>query len=266
MQAGELGKLILHIPDAHAKPDVENDRFDWLGRFIADIRPDKVIETGDFADLESLSLYDKGKRTHEGRRLKADIEAAVDARQRLTAPLRALQEKQRQQKIKVYNPELIALGGNHEYRIDRLMDSSAEFYGLYSQDVSDAAGQGWRWYRFKEIIEREGILWSHWFPSGRADREISGEKAALKIIKKMHKSCVSAHSHLFDYAEDALPHGERLLGLVGGCYFQHREEWAGNSNNMYRRGVSLLHNTIDGVYDIQWISIEAIKHNYRGNW
>ena len=71
-----LGKTHLVIGDAHAKPGVSNDRFEWLGKLVIRVRPDVVINMGDWADMASLCLYDKGKRSYEGRRYLEDIEAA----------------------------------------------------------------------------------------------------------------------------------------------------------------------------------------------
>jgi len=36
---------------AHAKPETGNERFDWLGKFIYDLKPDMVIDLGDGADM-----------------------------------------------------------------------------------------------------------------------------------------------------------------------------------------------------------------------
>ncbi len=47
-----------------------------------------VINGGDFADMPSLSSYDIGKKTFEGRRYKADIEAAHSAMEALLAPIK----------------------------------------------------------------------------------------------------------------------------------------------------------------------------------
>ena len=43
---------------AHSDPSVPNDRFDWLGNLLYDIRPDYVVDLGDGADLKSLNSYD----------------------------------------------------------------------------------------------------------------------------------------------------------------------------------------------------------------
>ena len=58
----------LVIPDVQAKPGVPLEHLDWLGQYIVAKKPDVVVCLGDFADMESLSSYDVGKRSYEGRR------------------------------------------------------------------------------------------------------------------------------------------------------------------------------------------------------
>lgn len=61
-----MNKTILVIPDAHASPKHNNSRFDILGKFILDRQPDIIVNIGDFADMEALCSYDKGKASFEG--------------------------------------------------------------------------------------------------------------------------------------------------------------------------------------------------------
>jgi hypothetical protein len=63
----------LIIPDPHASPDHNNDRALYLGELIMDIKPDLVLCMGDGPDMPSLSSYDKGKKSFQGRTYKADV-------------------------------------------------------------------------------------------------------------------------------------------------------------------------------------------------
>ena len=74
---------ILIIPDYHAHPDYDNSRATALGRMIVDTKPDTVLMLGDWADMASLSSYDKGKRSFEGRRYNRDVASAIEAQQML---------------------------------------------------------------------------------------------------------------------------------------------------------------------------------------
>ena len=70
----------LVIGDSHAKPGISNRRFEWLGKLILDEKPDVIIDIGDFEDMPSLSSYDVGKKSYEGRRYIKDLESAWEAR------------------------------------------------------------------------------------------------------------------------------------------------------------------------------------------
>ena len=68
----------LIIPDTQVKPDVDLSYLEWIGQYIVEKQPDVLIQIGDFADMPSLSSYDVGKKSFEGRRYKDDIKAAVE--------------------------------------------------------------------------------------------------------------------------------------------------------------------------------------------
>ena len=254
---------ILVIPDSHAKPGVSNERYHWLGRLIVDERPDVVVEIGDFADMESLSSYDKGKRSAEGRRLKEDITAAREARIFLTKPLRELQAKQQADKHKIYRPRLIALGGNHEQRIDRMMNDIPETHGLYSQDVSGAEALGWEWFPFLCPATVEGVTFLHYLPNELGKPTGCGKYPAAAVLRDAFDSIVVGHSHVWDFQKKKTCNGRKVFALVGGCYFEHDEHYAGLSNQNWDRCVTILNGVKDGYCeDVQKISLETIKRRY----
>ena len=98
------------IPDCQVKAGVPLAHLRWAGLYIAEKRPDVVVQIGDFADMPSLSSYDVGKRSFEGRRYKRDIEAAKQAMGLLMEPIQA---------ARGYKPRLELFLGNHEDRITR---------------------------------------------------------------------------------------------------------------------------------------------------
>ena len=65
----------LIIPDVQVKPGHDYSFLKAIGNYIVKKRPDVIINIGDFADMPSLSSYDKGKKSFEGRRYKHDVEA-----------------------------------------------------------------------------------------------------------------------------------------------------------------------------------------------
>ena len=88
-----MSKIHLVIPDSHAHPDFNNDRFDWLGHLINDVKPDVVVDIGDMFDMPSLCSYDKGTKGFEGRRYRADIAAGIEAQDRMMSIVKRQKKK-----------------------------------------------------------------------------------------------------------------------------------------------------------------------------
>lgn len=256
------GLTILVIPDSHDDPEVSQERYEWAGRLIVDLRPDVVVELGDFADMNSISSYDKGTVKAENKRLSKDIESAKEARRKLTQPLRDFQENQRRQKVKLYTPRLIALAGNHEHRIQRLMQNDPSLHGCFSQDVSDAAGQGWEFHPFGELVDIHGVSFTHYFTKPGTGRGYSGEYAAMHMIKDWQCSMVSGHSHRWEFKNFRTPKGRECNALVAGCYFDHYMDYAQHDNHRWKKGLTVLRNVQQGHFDIEFLSMKAIQHRY----
>ena len=121
---------ILIIPDSHAKTAVGVRRYKALGKLINDYQPETIVQLGDWADMESLSSYDRGKKAFEGRRYRKDIDAANSA-------LEVMHNE-----IKYKPKNLFWLWGNHEHRIDRAIEESSHLEGVISKDDILARKQG----------------------------------------------------------------------------------------------------------------------------
>src|SRR6187431_2812527 len=63
-----IGTTHMVIPDVQSKPGVQNDHLTWIGAYAVEKKPDVIVCIGDFWDFPSLSSYDKGKLSFEGRR------------------------------------------------------------------------------------------------------------------------------------------------------------------------------------------------------
>ena len=49
------------IPDCQVKPGQDYSFLRWVGNYLAEKKPDVIVQIGDFADMPSLSSYDVGK-------------------------------------------------------------------------------------------------------------------------------------------------------------------------------------------------------------
>lgn len=242
----------LIVPDSHAQPGFSNERYDWLAELILDVKPDVVIEVGDWFDMPSLCSYDKGTKGFEGRRYQKDIEAGVEAQDRV-------QRRLRQAKKKL--PRLVRTLGNHENRINKAVQAQAILEGVISTNDLQSKEYGWEEYPFMEPVDIDGIDYAHYFPSGVMGKAIGGVHTAHSIIKTRYKSSTQGHSHLFDYKVDR--RGDtHIHGLACGVYIDYKLDYAGEANKLYRSQICIKRNVSDGDYDLETISIERLRAEY----
>lgn len=252
---------ILVIPDSHAHPDYNNDRFKWLGQFIMDRRPDIIVDIGDSADMASLCQYDKGTLRAEGRRYTEDLRAYHDAQRKLWAPLKKYNKQQAKNKKKQWWPHRVKCMGNHEQRILRAGLADPAMHGHLSiQDLNEDRYYD-ETYGFLEPYIVEQIAFQHYFTSGVMGNPISGIHPAANLVRKNYMSCVAGHSHMRDYWESTRPDGHRVFGLVVGCYVDYRPEWTSESDRWWS-GVVVLHDVKDGGADVEFIGLEALRRTY----
>jgi hypothetical protein len=259
-------KSLLIVGDAHARPGVSNERFKWLADYAFDKKADIIVDMGDWADMPSLSSYDLGKRSYEGRRYIKDIEAALDARKVFNSQLENRNKSTKRGRDVWYSPQKVSLGGNHcEGRISRVIEDDPKLDGLIGIEDLGYKEFGWEYVPFRTPITIQGFAFCHYFTSGVMGRPISGEVPALSLLRKQFSSCITGHSHLWDVAHRTRPDGKRVWGIVAGCYLAEDqwESYASEANKMWWKGLTLLKGAEDGDFDsMETISIKELKDLY----
>jgi hypothetical protein len=257
----------LIIPDPHAHYQYDNDRFDWLGRFILDRKKsiDYIVCLGDLSDLPSLSQHGEGL-SFEGRRLKEDVAVTHDALERLWGPVNKWNARRKKSKDKQYLPRKILTQGNHEHRITRHCESNPQLHEWLDLSILNYEKYFDEVIPFRVPITIDGISYVHYFATGVSGRPISGENIGRALCTKLHSSCVQGHSHVFDHAERVTATGQRIFGLSAGCYVHpdYVEDWCQGTVMHWWRGVCLLHD-VDGhgYYDrLEHITMRWLERNY----
>jgi len=252
-----LSKIHQILPDPHASPDFNNDRAEYIGKLILDLKPDVLVNLGDCADMGSLSAYDKGKRSFQGRTYNRDINAAIDFNDRLFAPIRAAKKRL---------PYRVILEGNHEQRITRAIELQPELEGAIGFDDLDYPRYYDEVVRYRGsspgIIEIDGIAYAHYFISGVMGRPISGEHPAYSLLSKGFVSATAGHLHTLDYCVRTNAHGIRQQCLIAGVGQDYDSPFAGNANDLWWRGVIIKRNVENGQYDPEFISLKRLKEIY----
>lgn len=239
------------IPDVQVRPDRDFSFLSAVGRYIADKRPEVIVQLGDFADMASLSSYDKGKKQFEGRRYRRDVQAAKDAMKLLLAPIR---------KRRSYKPVMHLTLGNHEQRILRVGELTPEFDGMV--DISDLgyAGAGWRVYPFLEPLIISGVVFCHYLVSGPMARPIT---TAAALLSKRHMSAVVGHQQGLQIATAVRADGVLLHGVICGSCYTHTEDYLGPQANNHFRGMLFLNDVRPtGEFDLMPLSLRYLLRRY----
>ena len=254
------------IPDSHACPNEDLRRFEWLGKLIIDEMPDVIIDIGDWFDMGSLCSYDKGTKSFEGRRYKADIKAGHDAELLAFGPILDYNERAAANHKRRYNPIIIRTTGNHEYRIHRAIEKQPELDGAISLDDLKGPLEGKldiRRYPFLDPVILDGIAYCHYFVTGVMGRPVSSANA---MISKHHLSCTAGHLHTRSWAEAVKADGTRIQGLICGAFHDpdHRSGYAnGQSQGLWWNGLHVKNNVVGGNYDRTEISVERLQERYK---
>lgn len=251
-------KDIVVFSCAHSDPEHSNIRFDWLGQYLYDTRPDMVIDLGDGADMKSLNSYDsRYPQALVAKNYERDINVYNDSQERLRQPFKKNRKKK---------PTWIGFEGNHENRIKKYLSEHPSMEGS-KHGVSFGHLQTSKWFdeyhEYKNsgpaIARYNGVDFAHFFSSGNFGSATSGLHHAYTVINNRHNSSVCGHSHKRNvYFKD----GADSIGMVVGCYKGHEEDWAGQSNSDWWHGIVRMKCTENGVFEPEFISMKELERAY----
>lgn len=239
------------IPDVQAKPGQRYPHLAACGRYIAEKRPDVIVCLGDFADMPSLSSYDRGRREFEGRRYVRDIAAAHAAMDTLLTPLA---------RVAGYRPRLVMCLGNHENRITRATSAQPELDGLISPADLEYEKFGWQVHPFLKVVVINGIAFAHYLVSGVMGRPIT---TAGALLAKRHQSVVVGHQQGLQIATAVRADGKLLHGVICGSCYLHDEEYLGPQGNSHFRGMVFLNDARRGTFDIMPLSLKYLMRRFK---
>lgn len=244
------GKKILFIPDCQCKPGVDLTYLDAIGQYIVDKKPDIVVNIGDFWDFESLSSYDKGKLSFEGRRLQKDIEVGKEGMARLLKPLRDYQKTD-----PTYKPRLVFTLGNHEERLQRVPSNNSEFEGFIGYHLLELE-KDWEVHDYLKPVNIQGINFVHYLANPMSGKPYGGNAASQ--LKNVGSSFCVGHKQTLEVAIQPVLDGTMRLGIIAGASYPFDEGYKGYTGNNHFRGVVMLHDAKDGFADPSFISTKFL--------
>ncbi len=251
----------LYIPDCQVKEGVPMEHLGWIGQYIVDKKPDRIICAGDFGDFPSLSSYDKGKKCFEGRRYKKDVAATKLGMDTLLGPLRKYNAHMRKLKQKQYNPDMDLTLGNHEQRIERAVEAQPELEGVIG--YHDLPYEDWTVHDFLKPVVIDGVMYVHYLANPMTGKPYSG--SALNQLSKVQHSFVVGHKQTLDATPYFTPLGKQTWGIVAGACYLHNEEYKGYQGNAHWRGIIVLHDVHEGSFDPMFVSLDYLRNRYASN-
>ena len=246
------------IPDCQVRPGDSLNYLYWMGMYVAEVKPDVIINLGDFADMPSLSSYDIGKKSFEGRRYTDDVDIVKKAMDVFMIPILREQSRLIMNRKKKWNPRLILTSGNHEHRIDKAIENDRKLEGLISKQDLEYE-KYWEVIPFLETIVVDGICYCHYLTSGVMDRAVSSARA---LIAKGHMSCIVGHQQGRDVAYGKRADGKRITAIIAGSAYEHKESYMSIQGNEHWRGIIRLSEVNDGEFDEMFVSLNYLKKKY----
>lgn len=215
-------KRILLKFDCHLDATEEEwPAYTLVKRFAKKWKPDLVVDGGDYFNFNYISTYDQRRaRLLEGKRFKADYDLGN----------RDLDFWQSVSK------EYIALEGNHDERVQRLIDEQPRFEGLIEVDRNlHLKERGIKFYRLREKPLMLGKL-----------LVIHGHKAtkytARRNLEKYKHNVVCGHIHRFEVASDGLPLlDESIMSWTIGSLCPLQPEWRAGDPTDWSNGFAVMY-------------------------
>ena len=249
----------LVIPDCQVKPGHSVEYLSWIGQYAAEKKPDVIVCIGDFADMPSLSSYDIGKKSFEGRTYTADVKAARKGMRALMKPIHDEQERLKTNHRPRWNPKLVLTLGNHEERIERAIEYDRKLDGLIGIKDLGYEAFGWEVHPFLEVVVIDGVAYSHYFTSGVMGRPVI---SAQMLITKKHMSCFAGHQQGRQIAYGRRADGKEMTAIIAGSCYEHNEGYMGPQGNEHWRGFYMLHEVNDGSFDEMAVSLDYLRRTY----
>lgn len=255
-----MGKKIVVVADTQCKPTEDLSYMSWIGKYLKEKKPDIIVHIGDNYDFPSLSSYDKGKKSFEGRRLIDDVQAGNEGLALLTKPIRDLQKRQKSNKKKIYKPLMHFCTGNHEQRFDRLAEDNPELEGFVGTDTLPIAKYGFKVHPFLKPVNIEGIHFAHYLANPFTGRPYGG--TAMNQLKNVGTSFVVGHKQCLEVAIRPTLNGKQQIGIINGACYPFDEGYKGYQGNNHFRGITVLHEVEDGFGLPMFVSLDFLRNNY----
>jgi hypothetical protein len=252
-----MSKTHMVIPDTQVKHGTNTDHIEAAGKMFIDKKPDVLVIIGDWWDFPSLSTFTSAQKIgFEQRTYNKDLVAGIDAMELFLKPFEEYNERQLRNKKKTYKPTMVFTVGNHEYRVDRLLEQNTVLEGVLPRCEDYLLDKGFHVIPFKQKAVIDDVTYCHFCPATASNGAVG---RAHTIAAKRNSSWTVGHSQILDY--HVSPHTPRVQCIIAGAFYTHDEGYKVGSNDHWR-GLLYKTNVKDGSYDVQFKSIDGLLEEY----
>jgi predicted phosphodiesterase/transposase-like protein len=234
-------KSYIIVGDIHV-PEQDDCAMNAVFQLMKDVKFDGIINIGDYMDFSSISRWTKGKnKTLEGMRLKNDYikgNAILDVFDELLPK----------------GAEKHFLTGNHDIRVDTLIDELPMLEGLFDfQTALHLKERGYKVYPHNEIVKFGRLCVVHGI--------YCGSNPAKTHATKLLSNVLCGHLHSPEMALIHSPAKEvSVVGMVNGCLCSMQPEYMAGKPSNWSQGISILYVFPDNQFDVHLIRL--VKHKF----
>lgn len=243
----KLGSRWCVMGDPHADPDHDNRRFEWAGRWVADRQPEVFVMIGDLWDFASLNGYEKrGSRSFEGRRYYLDVEAGLDALDRMFLAMDGFRPKR-----------MVFTMGNHESRLGRFLEEEPRFAETVGYHDLRLEEYGFEVVPSGEVLTIDGVSMSHYFDRTNGYGAKWTPQACLNSTNT-EGSWIFGHTHRLGYLQTP-----QASIVDAGCFFDFEMHWLPKSHQRkWWRGLVELNDVAEGRFSLSTLGIGEVEARY----
>ena len=257
--------------DGHDDFRLDKKRFELAGKYVVDTKPQHFGLIGDFLTFDSCNSHDKN-HTLRGKRkssIPQDLESGAKAMEAMMTPIVMYNEKQRQQKGKMYKPKKFITTGNHEDRFARYINENPEMHGLYETMLLPIFTRwGFEVVPYGKYHRVHDMYYIH-IPMNKIGKPFSSVNLGRQIAQNVSFNITHGHRHECGYfvepkisADDSTSRGIHIICTGAYLPVGHVEDYAELSQACWTS--NLVEQTfIDGKYvSTKFISLAELEAMY----
>lgn len=244
---------LVAIGDAHDSPSIpDKSRFEWMGAYVNEIKPDVVVQIGDFATLDSLNGHVPNE-TFQGKSkpsYMADMES-------FNLALDAMQIDD--------GIERHCTLGNHERRLYLFEDKAPEAYGMMQFELDRIfARHKWTYSPYGQIQYYGGVGFTH-AALNRLGKTYGGKNAENTICNDAIHDMVVGHSHVERMIRQPKIGTNNYVQVLNlGCALPdgHVEDYAKHALTGWTWGIYDITIQHGHIQDRTWVSMAQLGERY----